>query len=98
MEKIDLDSPYSHLLVKNIVQNLITSDKNLNKENIENMYKAEVRKLKEFYNFLCPKCLQIQFIRYINGVFIISCRNNHNYSEKIKTLEQLRILSKFILQ
>ena len=77
LKKIDLESPYSHLLVKNIVQNLITSDKKLNKEDIENMYKVEERKLKEFYKFLCPAFkfssfdILMEFLLFLVEIIII---------------------------
>ena len=45
IEKIDFDSPYAHILLRRLVENLIAAEKNLTNEEIEKNYKEEVDKL-----------------------------------------------------
>ena len=95
LEKIDNESPYANILLRRLIENLIAVDKNLTNEEIEQIYKEQVNNLTNYYHFLCPNCLQFQFIRYIQGKFIIICRAGHNYSDKIKNIKDLKYLSKF---
>ena len=95
--KIDLESPYAHVLLRNLIENLIIEEKKLDKQSIEKIYKNQVAKIKGYYNFLCPKCLQFLFVRYSNGAFNAICRNGHDYSNNIKNVNKLKFLSYFII-
>lgn len=98
IKTIDLESPYSHVLVRNIINHLLNVEKELSDEEVEKMFNSLVTNLKNYYYFLCPKCFQILFVRYFSGKFIVSCVNGHNYSDKIKTIDQLRTLTNFLIR
>lgn len=67
IKTIDLESPYSHVLVRNIINHLLNVEKELSDEEVEKMFNSLVTNLKNYYYFLCPKCFQILFVRYFSG-------------------------------
>ena len=98
MKKIDPESPYSHVLLRNLIENLISEENKLDESRIKKIYKEQIIKIKKYYNFLCPICLQFQFVHYSNGKFTVICKNGHDYTEKVKSVEILQYLSNFVIK
>ena len=98
LEKIDFESPYSQVLVRNVIEKMIVLNKKLDTKEIKEIFKKQITDLKNYYRFLCPTCIQFQFIRYYKGQFTVICRNNHNYSDKIKNIDKLEFLKNFAIK
>ena len=96
---LDFESPFTHILLKGLVENFICGKNNLKNEKIKEIYKEQVNKLTNYYKFFCPQCLQFQLFRYYdNGKFIVQCSSGHNYSDKIKNIGDLQLLSEYIIK
>ena len=98
LKKFDFESPYAHILLRNIVEKLIKTETKFNDKVVENIFVEQAKEIKKYYRFLCPKCLQIQFIRYFNNKIQIICPNQHDYSKEINTIEKLNYYYDFVLK
>ena len=98
LKKIDFESPYAQVLVRNIIDNLISKEKKLTDEEIMKLYEKQIEILNDYYKFLCPVCLQFLFVRYIPKKYSLTCRNGHNYSDSIDIIEEYDKLKNFIIK
>jgi len=98
LEKFDFESPYAHILLRNIVEKLIKAETNINNKIVENLFIEQDNEIKQYYRFLCPKCLQIQFIRYFNNKLQIICPNLHDYSNNINNIDKLDSVINLVLK
>ena len=98
LEKIDFESPYAQILIRKIVEKLINFNGEINNKDIENIFVEQVIEVKKYIKFLCPQCLQVQYIRYFKNKFQIICPNFHDYSDKINNINKLKLLSNIYLK
>ena len=98
LKKIDFESPYAQVLVRNLIENLILIESKLNDEGMMNLYEKQIESLNDYYKFLCPACLQFLFIRYTSEKYSVTCRNGHNYSGIVRSIEDLEKLKDFIIK
>ena len=98
LKKIDFESPYAQVLVRNIIDNLISKEKKLTDEEIMKLYEKQIEILNDYYKFLCPVCLQFLFVRYTPKKYSLTCRNGHNYSDSIDIIEEYDKLKNFIIK
>ena len=72
LNKLSLDNPYSILLLRDLINELIIHQKKLSEEII---LKNVIANLKNYYPFYCPKCLGILYISFFEKVEIICAKD-----------------------
>ena len=75
INKLKFQNPYSILLLRDLISNLITKEESISAEQILTKTKE---KMKYYYVFHCPQCLIIEYVYARDKEITIVCTNKHN--------------------
>ena len=75
LKKLNFNNPYAIIFLRDLINELILKDKNIDGQNILENIKKNINN----YTFFCPKCSEILYFSKNINIILLFCINKHYY-------------------